>query len=231
MNIRIASVVRGVLTAAVMAVLLGSGQAFALAPAVATGPSAMAQPGTTAGDIRDIRGPEAVPDAWLWTAWLAAGALLAAGGYAGWRWNQRRKTAPLLPFELALARLEAARALMQPDTVREFSIEASAIVRQYLEDRFEVRAAHRTTPEFLGDLVDPRNALLEKHRVLLAAFLQHCDLAKFAGWSLSSQDMKAMHHSARMFVLATGKPDVTEVTRASTPASADEEFHVPLPTT
>jgi hypothetical protein len=57
--------------------------------------------------------------------------------YAGWLWNRRRAlAAALLPYEIALARLEEARALMQPENAREFSIAVSEIVRQYIEAAF-----------------------------------------------------------------------------------------------
>ncbi len=88
-------------------------------------------------DIRDIRGPKHIPSPWLWPLWLAGGAALAALLYAAWRWNRRRAlAAALLPYEIALAKLEEARALMQPENAREFSITVSEIVRQYIEVRF-----------------------------------------------------------------------------------------------
>ncbi len=86
---------------------------------------------------------------------------------------------------MALGRLEAARALMQPGRAREFSIEVSGIVREYIERRFHVMAAHRTTHEFLHDLVLSADPALAAHRDLLGEFLQSCDLAKFGGWNLN----------------------------------------------
>ena len=88
-------------------------------------------------DIRDIRGPKHIPSPWLWPLWLAGGAALAALLYAAWRWNRRRAlAAAMMPYEIALAKLEEARALMQPENAREFSITVSEIVRQYIEVRF-----------------------------------------------------------------------------------------------
>ena len=168
--------------------------------APATTPSVMTE------DIRDIRGPKPVPSSWLWPLWLAGGAALAALLYARWLWNRRRAlAAALLPYEIALARLEEARALMQPKNAREFSIAVSEIVRQYIEQRFRVWAARRTTEEFLHDLLEPSDALLTSHRSLLAEFLRHCDLAKFARWILSSEEMDTMLESACRFVRETGQ--------------------------
>jgi hypothetical protein len=162
-------------------------------------------------DIRDIRGPKHIPSPWLWPLWLAGGAALAALLYAGWRWNRRRAlTAALLPYEIALAKLEEARALMQPENACAFSITVSEIVRQYIEVRFEVWAARRTTEEFLHDLIDPSDVSLAHHRDLLADFLRHCDLAKFARWILSIEEMETMLQSAHNFVLETGKAPTPE---------------------
>ena len=163
-------------------------------------------PSVMTEDIRDIRGPKPISSSWLWPLWLAGGAALAALLYAGWLWNRRRALAALLPYEIALARLEEARALMQPENAREFSIAVSEIVRHYIEQRFRVWAARRTTEEFLHDLLEPSDALLTSHRSLLAEFLRHCDLAKFARWILSSEEMDTMLESACRFVRETGQP-------------------------
>jgi hypothetical protein len=181
------------------------------APSLAKAPPATA-PGTMSEDIRDIRGPKHIPSPWLWTLWLARGAALAALLYAAWLWSRRRAiVAAKLPYEIALARLEEARALMQPENAREFSIVVSEIVRGYIEERFQVWAARRTTEEFLHDLLEPSDALLTNHRALLAEFLHHCDLAKFARWILSLDEMETMHRSACAFVLETGRPPEIEV--------------------
>jgi hypothetical protein len=42
---------------------------------------------------------------------------------------------------------------------------------------------------------------------LLADFLQHCDLAKFAGWYYCRPDLEAMHRSAVEFVRQTAAND------------------------
>jgi hypothetical protein len=197
-------------------------------PATATGASAAASavPAAPAGaataDIRDIRGPKHIPSPWLWPLWLAGGAALAALLYPAWRWNRRRaQVAALLPYEIALARLEAARSLMQPEHAREFSITVSEIVRQFIEARFWVRASRRTTEEFLHDLLEPSDARLTSHRALLADFLQHCDLAKFARWILSFEEMDTMLKSAHTFVLETGRPPASEPKSAAAHPAAD----------
>jgi len=191
-------------------------------------------------DIRDIRGPKFILPAWFWPALLAGVALLTLGAYGLWRWLQRRRRGherALLPFEVALQRLENLRALMQPPHAREFSTEASGIVRSYIEQRFNLTATHQTTEEFLRDLLESSNASLARHRALLSAFLQQCDLVKFAGISLTLQSMESLHQSARTFVLETAQPDqvtaqpeaVTEIRTA--PHATQKEAHDSLSST
>jgi len=195
------------------ALSLASLSAFALTQTNSVKPAPAAAPNAMTQDIRDIRGPKHIPSPWLWPAWLAGSLALTALGYAAWRWNRRRALAAAkLPYEIALDRLEEARALMQPENAREFSITVSEIVRHYIEDRFHVGAARRTTEEFLYDLLESSDALLASHRSLLGDFLVHCDLAKFARWILSIEEMESMLQSARTFVIETAKPATRERT-------------------
>jgi hypothetical protein len=159
-------------------------------------------------DIRDIRPPYHIPAGWLWIAWTAGGLASALLGYGAWRWRHRLGIRVKLPYELALEQLEEARRLMQPEQARAFSIAVSEIVRDYIEKCFPVRAAHRTTEEFLRDLATRPNSPLIAHQLVLADFLNHCDLAKFARWILPMPQMEAMLRSAGTFIVATGRPIV-----------------------
>jgi Domain of unknown function (DUF4381) len=185
-----------------------------------------------AEDIRDIRGPKGIFPSWLVPALLAGGALLAIGGYAAWRWQRRRRLPRTLqPFEIALQRLEDIRTLLDPASVREFSIAISDVVRQYIEAGFEVTATHRTTEEFLHDLLESSNAALAAHRNLLAKFLQQCDMAKFAGVGLSRQIMESLHQSARSFVIESSKPPPTAETPETSRSTHAKEARDSLPST
>jgi Domain of unknown function (DUF4381) len=165
-----------------------------------------ARDNTAAEDIRDIRGPKPIFPWALVLALLAGGALLAAGGIILWRRRQRRPPRPLTYFEIALKRLEELRAFMQPASVREFSSDISDTVRSYIEAGFNVTATHQTTEEFLHDILKDEKSPLSQHRALLAEFLRQCDLAKFAGLSLSVSNMESLYQSARGFVIGT-QPD------------------------
>ena len=184
-------------------------------PAPATSIASAVPAATTAAateDIRDIRGPIHIESPWSWLPWIVGGAALTALGFAAWRWNRQRALAVKLLYEIALEKLEKTRELMQPESAREFSIAVSEIVRGYVQERFHVWAARRTTEEFLHDLLEPSDGLLTGHRVLLAEFLHHCDLAKFARWILSNDEMETMYRSAYLFIFETGKPQLAAVT-------------------
>ena len=165
-----------------------------------------------ADDIRDIRGPVAVPSSWFWAACLA-GLLLAAGlAWGGWLlWQRRRKPeVPPDPLALALGALQEARALLRPETAREFSIAVSQAVRAYVEAVFRVAASQKTTEEFLHDLTSRADSPLAPHRDQLNEFLRHCDLAKFGRWALSAAEMEAMWQSARGFLSEARPPQEKE---------------------
>lgn len=232
MNRRTPSHLGRVLAGILAGTFVGGVQTFAQAPtAIAAPPAAAVARSTMSDDIRDIRGPEPIASAWLWAMGLAGGVLVAAGGYGAYRCVRRRKNTEKLPYELALERLQEARALMRPDTVRDYSIVVSHIVRRYIEERFRVMATHRTTEEFLHDLLNPSNALLTAHRASLAEFLNHCDLAKFGGWRLSVQNMESMHQSARSFVFITGKPGLTAAVRDIARSPPDKDIYDSLAST
>jgi Domain of unknown function (DUF4381) len=184
-----------------------------------------------ADDIRDIRGPKGIFPMWLAAALLAGAAMLAIGGYAVWRWAQRRSTKAQQRFEIALQQLEDIRGLMQPSSVREFSIAISDIVRRYIEDEFKVTATHRTTEEFLHDLLESTMASLAAHRNLLAQFLNQCDMAKFAGVGLSMQIMETLHQSARRFVIESSRPLPAAETHSALGSTRTPEARDSLPST
>jgi hypothetical protein len=212
--------------------LLPSASPAAAVAGPSTAPDAAAAPSDPAADdIRDIRGPKFVLAPWMLAAAVAAALLLALGAYAAWRWwGRRRRPRALLPFEIALQRLAEIRALMQPQNAREFSIAVSDVVRSYIELAFDSVATHRTTEEFLRDLLESPNAALARHRQLLSEFLHQCDLVKFAGVLLTVENMESLHHAARVFVLETAKPAQSAMGAASA-LRAGHEADAPPPAT
>jgi hypothetical protein len=173
----------------------------------ATTTSGVAAPSPTPADIRDIRGPVPIPIAWLVPLLVVAGLVLAALAALlvrrWWRRRAERVARPRPADVVALERLEAARALLDPAHAREFCFAVSEAVRLYIEDRFAQRAARRTTEEFLGDLLRAPVPGLRAHADALADFLRSSDLVKFARAPLARDEMEAMHGSAVRFVRDT----------------------------
>lgn len=170
-------------------------------------PSTGVQAPDPSEDIHDIRGPKTLPGSWPLPLLILGAILLAIGAFVVWFWRRRAHHVRALSLtEQTLQRLEAIRPLMRPASAREFGIEASEIVRTYVERRFDVVATQRTTEEFLQSLLQDSRAALAGYRPLLGDFLQQCDFVKFAGGSLTSPDMESLFQSARKFVLETGQP-------------------------
>jgi hypothetical protein len=162
-----------------------------------------------AEDIRDIRGPKALPGPWVLPAALAVAIVIALCGYLVWRRRHREiRRRPLTLSEQTLQRLDDTRPLMRPETARAFGIAASELIRDYIEKRFDVVATQRTTEEFLQGLLQSSNEALARHRLLLAEFLHQCDFVKFAGDSLAVADMESLFQSARRFVVETSEASV-----------------------
>jgi hypothetical protein len=143
-------------------------------------------------EIKDIRGPLSLPEnTALQILLVGIGLLLVMLGIAGFLYwqkiagNKKPPEVQLPPDEIALQELERllAEDLLTRGEVKLFHLKISDILRHYIENRFGIRAAERTTEEFLTELSitkSQRDSLLGSHKTLLADFLIHCDLVKFA---------------------------------------------------
>ena len=143
-------------------------------------------------EIKDIKGPLTLPqNSFLQILLIAIVLLLILFGVAGFLFWQKissnKKTAEvqLPPEEIALQELERllAENLLARGEVKLFHLRISDILRQYIENRFGFKAPERTTEEFLTELSVTKlqkDLLLGGHKALLADFLRHCDLVKFA---------------------------------------------------
>lgn len=122
---------------------------------------------------------------WVWVAGVLA--LLAVV----WLWNRFkpvRVPAPIVatppppgppPHLEALRRIQDLRARHPKLSEYEVAHECSAILRQFLEERFTLPVTRQTTREFLSEArrVSELNALANAQ---LDAFLKFCDRLKFA---------------------------------------------------
>jgi HAMP domain-containing protein len=181
-------------------------------------------------DIRDIRPPFHIPSNLPWLIGAAGAAALAAASYGVWRWT-RKRARKLEPYEIALEKLEATRPLMRSETTREFCIAVSEIVRAFIEECFPVRAAHRTTDEFLHELATQPDSPLAAHHEALALFLDHCDLAKFARWNLPEWRVGCVFDRARDLILSIAQPAAQPSAPASEPVRHSDVVirHSPAP--
>jgi hypothetical protein len=159
--------------------------------------------------LKDIAPPVPLPYQGLppW-AWIVAGGLGGMGLLAGgWWWYRRRQRAADVPLVqrpahvLALVALEQLQRqeLIGQERIEEFYVRVSTILRRYIELRFGLRAPEQTTEEFLISAL-ATGGLIAAHRDLLEAFLQHCDLVKFARYCPTPSAMEETFESAKSFV-------------------------------
>lgn len=95
-----------------------------------------------------------------------------------------------------------ARSRNDPGQIDAFFVELSAIVRWYLENRFDLRAPELTTEEFLESMSWSPD-LTDEHQAMLREFLRRADLVKFANFVPSEQDTEESVAAARRFLEET----------------------------
>ena len=107
--------------------------------------------------------------------------------------------------EDALAELERLFALIDREESRPYAMESSAIIRRYVEARFELSAPRRSTEEFLSE-AQSSPKLQTAHQALLGEFLRICDLLKFARTFADRSELTGLHEAAVRFVKETRSP-------------------------
>ena len=164
------------------------------------------------GTIRDVKAPVAIPIRWrpyiLVGSGVLAALVLTIGGYLYYRaWRARRarlaEEARVPAHEWALQRIEELRAAghIEAGRVKEHYAGLSEILRGYLERRYGVPALERTTDELSEET--RRTPLAPGSRDGLLAFLEACDLVKFAKHVPGAEVHPRMLEQAREFVRAT----------------------------
>ena len=130
-------------------------------------------------------------------------------------WLRKRQTimesVVLPPWTLALSLLENLRGEMRNGRVRgEVCVgKLTDIVRNYIEQRFEIHAPSQTTHEFLSDLDSGSSELQHEQRLFLRNFLTAADLVKFANLPADKELLEAAINKAETLVEST-KLDETE---------------------
>ena len=110
------------------------------------------------------------------------------------------KPAHEIAFEML--RSIASEKLVEQGLVKEFYEKLSNCLRQYIENRFCLRAPEQTTEEFLVQLKQSNELKLE-HKNELKKFLEHCDLVKFAKYAPTNEQITESLTMAERFVVKT----------------------------
>lgn len=175
--------------------------------------------------IEDIEGVVEMPrPAQRWWLWIPAVLGLAAIP-AIWLLLCRRRTGPVPAdyrpaHEIAYENLRAlvARNLVEQGRIKEFYERISAILRRYIEHRFDLRAPERTTEEFLIEL-QVTDVLTPPDKDVLREFLTHCDLVKFARHEPTTEQIQRTFDLVKEFIEKT-KSDERKVFVANQLAGA-----------
>ncbi|HUJ60598.1 MAG TPA: hypothetical protein VLX92_18985 [Kofleriaceae bacterium] len=144
-----------------------------------------------------------------WTLVLLGASVLAVLGsgsvlaYRAWR-TRRRRAEQKSAYDIAIAKLRALETRGAPAAALAdaWFVELSAIVRSYLERRYDIRAPELTTEEFLLEASRARE-LTTAHRSQLSLFLERCDRVKFAGYRPEAQESIDTLAAARAFIEET----------------------------
>lgn len=162
------------------------------------------QPPSGSDQLEDIRPPLFYLHSWFWI-WIALGIAAALGLIALlWFWlRPRHQLSPKSAYELALEKLEKARALLREEDPMPYAVFVSETIRSYLGQRFQAPSTRRTTEEFLRQMEADRATPLADHRDLLRGFLQSCDMVKFARYQPTLTELEQVQQRAYSFVTAT----------------------------
>jgi hypothetical protein len=118
------------------------------------------------------------------------------------------------PHVIALEELALARSLMASPDPLPFVVAVSGTVRRYIEGRFGVRAPAMTTMEFLR-AAGLSASWLGAHRGALGAFLETCDLTKFAEHRPARGHLPRLLETAEDFVRRTAAVEAPPSTVAA----------------
>jgi hypothetical protein len=183
-------------------------------------------------DIHDIKAALAMGHDLRWLYWaLAILVFLALAALVWRRWLKRGKPAaagsappPLSPDAEALQRLDALAAEEDLDP-KQFYFRLSAVVRCYVERRFDMPAAEMTTEELLPRV--DRLPMAPELAQTLKAFCRAADPVKFAGAPAEPGRMAHDLAFAREFVRRTSapaEPAAEQTSEDPSPAPAQEEI-------
>jgi hypothetical protein len=146
-------------------------------------------------------------EAWAWVLPAFIGLLVVVViAYVLWRLGKKHKLPfqhpPPPPDRVALEKLSGIRHLIADGKHMEFVIASSDILRDYVQARFNLRAPHLSTEEFLYE-AERSESLPGDRRDSLSGFLAQCDQVKFALAHLLTPGMQELYNTAEQFISKT----------------------------
>ncbi len=157
-------------------------------------------------DIRPIREavtiPTSTPEAESSTLplilWALCGIVAISIVIAFILWLKRRAETKRIPNlqQKAIQQLKDIQKFMTPEHSREYTIAVSNTLRQFIEFRFNLPSTRRTTPEFLQQITQDPSFDLGPYQKSLDHFFPQCDIGKFSGHTLTSEEMTTLHQAA-----------------------------------
>lgn len=139
---------------------------------------------------------------WMWVVNVVLGLIFLAAQIKLLLWLRslsKKKTPPPSPRAIALRELEELRAKVAQLEPYTFSVAVSDVLRTYISAHFNLHATQQTSPEFLASIATSAR-FTDDDRRLLAAFLERCDLLKFARVEVGSNENSALLQAATAFV-------------------------------
>lgn len=171
---------------------------------------------TTKG-IYDIKQPMKVSytfldwlrDNWLWVVIPLVIILLAIGVFIYLKKRPKKKVViqiakPIIPAHvIALNKLKALKEekLWQQEQTKQYYIELSDVLREYLENRYAIKTHEKTTDEIFAGL--RHISITDEYRNMLRQILVLADLAKFAKEKPLPAENEQSMENATFFVLKT----------------------------
>jgi hypothetical protein len=138
------------------------------------------------------------PD-WVWWAIAAGAVILVVVLVRLCVWWARRQVAalPPSPRHIALRDLQQLRTTGASLDAYAFGVAVSDILRTYISQYYSLQATQQTSQEFLASIAGS-SRFTDSERRLLAAFLEQCDLRKYA--RVHAEDNEALLNSAYAFI-------------------------------
>lgn len=199
----------------------GQAGEFRTAPLTVSVEPVAGRPGDRPGEIRPLKPPRGMFSPWPWALGAALALLILA---AAWWWQRRNRTGTVSvpaapsrpPAEVAKEQLDQLRqsAWLSQGDFKTYYVELSAILRTYLEGRFQVPARDQTTPELLKSLKKAKAKLQDINAS--REVLNQSDLVKFAKWLPTAAEAQKDWQAVRDLVERTEpKPEPTEESHAA----------------